>query len=237
MKIKLLLFLILIFSYYAGLSQVNTNKKNKFQFSTGFNSGAHKNLEISPVSRYNYNGLVSKLNYRRFTKKEKIFEVQLDYLKSELKTDLIPVLNLDYTKMGLSILFLQQIYNKNKFSIYLGLQSYSNVSTYSKSNNDRSIINQLFGVASQFSYQVNEKQTLFSKFMLPVVLFRITPSYSGIYSLGRYQSILWNIGYKYSFSDHFGLKLSYDFNYDRLQIPNAFREVQYQLNLGFNYKF
>ncbi len=119
----------------------------------------------------------------------------------------------------------------------MGVQSYSNVSIYSKSNNHRFIINQSFGVASQFTYQVNGKQTLFSKLVIPMVLFRITDSNAAIHSLNRYQSVLWNIGYNYSLSNHLDMKLSYYFNYDRLQIPNAFREIQYQLNLGINYKF
>jgi predicted porin len=239
MKIKLL-FLISVFvlSYTTGFSQTEINiKKNKFEISTGFNSGSLKNLEYSPVSRYDYNGLIYKLRFVRNIKNQNLFEVQLDYLNSELKTDLIPALNLDYSKMGLNISYLKKVYTKNNFSIHLGLQSQSSVSVYSKTNNNRSIVNQTFGIASRFSYQINEKQKLSSKLTIPMVIFRFTDSSSGIYSLNRYQSILWNIGYEYSLSNRFDAILSYDFNYDRLQIPNAFREVQYQLNLGLNFKF
>ncbi len=64
MKIKLL-FLISIFvlSYTSVFSQTETNiKKNKFEFSRGFNWGSLKNLKFAPVSHYDYNGLVYKLN-------------------------------------------------------------------------------------------------------------------------------------------------------------------------------
>ena len=57
------------------------------------------------------------------------------------------------------------------------------------------------------------------------------------YSLGRYQSILWNTTYKYELSKHFDVKATYNFNYDRLQISSAYRELQHQLNVGINYKF
>lgn len=239
MKMKLF-FLILISQLFHntifGQTEINT-KKNNLEFSVGYNSGSLKNLQFSPVARYDYSGLVYKLNYERTSKNLNLFQIKLDYLESELKSDLIPVLNLDYSKVDLSFSYLKQIYIKNKFSVHLGLQSYSNISIYAKSSSNRSIINQSFGVASQFTHQINEKHSLFSKLTIPFVLYRLTDTSQDIYSLNRHQSVLWNIEYKYSLSNQFDIKLSYDFNYDRLQIPNAFRELQYQLNLGINYKF
>jgi len=235
---KYLFGFLLALSYTIGFSQIETNpKKNRLQFSTGYNFGALKNLEYAPVSQYDYNGLIYKLGYERTSKNQNLFSVQADYLKSELKTDVIPVLNLDYTKVDLRFSYLKNIYSKNKFSIYLGLQSYSNISVYVLGNKDRLIINQSFGIASQFSYQINKKQALFSKLIIPVVLLRVTDSSADIYSFNRYQGLSWNIGYRYSLSNHFDLTLNYDFNYDRLQIPSAFRELQQQFNLGINFKF
>lgn len=239
MKIKLqFICLILFLFYYNGFGQEKTaQKKNQLEFSTGYNFGALKNLEYAPVSRYDYSGLIYKLSYERTSKNQNLFEVQLDYLDSELKTDIIPVLNLNYSKIGLNISYLKKTYTKNKFSLYLGLHSQSNISLYSKSNSYRSIINQSFGVTSRFSYQINKKQRLSSKLTIPMVLFRLTDSNANIYSLNRNQSVLWNTEYKYSLSNQFDMKFGYDFNYNRLQISNAFREVQYQINLGINYKF
>jgi hypothetical protein len=238
MKIKLL-FLILIFSlsYTTGFSQTETNtKKNKLKFSTGFNSGSLKNLEFAPVSRYDYNGLVYKLNYERTSKNKNLFEIQLDYLNSELKTDLIPILNADYSKTGLGFSYLKRLYNKNAFSMYLGLQSQTNISFYFNSN--YYVVEQEFGIASRFTYQLNKKQYLTSKITIPVALLRVTKNSDfNSYSLNRYQSALWNLEYGYSLSNSFDIKLNYDFKYNRLQIPNAFRELQHQINLGVNYKF
>lgn len=238
MKIKLL-FLISIFalSYTTAFAQTRTNtKKNKLEFSTGFNSGSLKNLEFAPVSRYDYNGLVYKLNYERTTKNQNLFEIQLDYLNSELKTDLIPILNADYSKTGLGFSYLKQVYTKKAFSIHIGLQSQTNVSLYFNSN--YFVAEQEFGITSRFTYQLNKKQSLTSKITIPVALLRITKSSDfNAYSLNRYQSALWNLEYGYSLSNNFDIKLNYDFKYNRLQIPNAFRELQHQINLGINFKF
>ena len=238
MKIKLLSIIsIFALSYTTGFSQRETNiKKNNLQFSTGFNSGSLKNLEFAPVSRYDYNGLVYKLNYERTSKNENLFEIQLDYLSSELESDVSPILNADYSKIGLGFSYLKHIYNKNAFSIHLGLQSQTSASLYFNSN--YYVADQEFGIASRFTYQLNKKQYLTSKMTIPVALLRVTEN-SGFntYSLNRYQSALWDLEYGYSLSNNFDIKLNYDFKYNRLQISNAFRELQHQLNLGINYKF
>ena len=119
----------------------------------------------------------------------------------------------------------------------MGLQSNSNVSVYDTDHKENAIIDQSFGIASQFSYQINQKHSLYSKLAIPVVLFRLTDSNADIFTLKRNQSVFWELGYKYSLSKQFDLKANYEFNYNRLQIPNAFREVQYQFNLGVQYKF
>jgi len=237
MKTNIILLTAISFGFCLNSYSQTSPKKNTLEFSTGYNSGALKNLEIAPVSRYDYNGLIYKLGYRRTSKKQNLFNIQLDYLESELKSDLIPVLNLDYTKIDLNISYLKQVYSKNKFSFHLGLKSYSNISSYSKNNEFRAIINQSFGVASQSSYQINEKHSLSSKLAMPFILLRATHGDSGIYSLKKYQSVSWNIGYNYSLSNRLDAIATYDFNYDRLQITSAFREVQYQLNVGLNFKF
>lgn len=238
MKIKLLFLIsIFAFSYTTGFAQTETKvKKNKLEFSSGFNSGSLKNLEFAPVSRYDYNGLIYKLGYEHTSKNQNLFNIQLDYLSSELKTDLIPILNSDYSKTRLGFSYLKQVYNKNALSIHLGLQSQTNVSLYFNSN--YYIAKQEFGIASRFTYQLNKKQSLTSKITIPVAILRVTKN-SGFntYSLNHYQSVLWNLEYGYSLSNNFDIKLNYDFKYDRLQIPNAFRELQHQLNLGINFKF
>jgi len=238
MNIRRLLFILIALSFYnLGFAQIQRESNNRFEFSTGYNIGALKNLEYAPLSRYDYQGPVYKLGYEHSTKNKKIFRVQLDFLTTELLSDLIPVLNLDYIKLGLNIQYLKQAFSTDRFSIHAGLRSRSNVSIYTTSNFDGAVIDHSFGLASQFGYRINEKQALFSSLSIPVVLFRVTDRDSGIYSFNRYQSALFNMGYKHSLSKYLDFKFSYDFNYDRLQISNAFREIQYQFNLGLNFKF
>lgn len=236
MKIILLLLLTISLLFISNLYAQSSPKNNTLEFSTGYNSGALKNLEIAPVSRYDYTGLVYRLVYERISKKQNLFNIQLDYLASELRTDVIPVLHLDYTKIGLNVSYLKQIYNKNKWAVYLGLNANSNISIYSKRNEFRTLVDQSFGLASQFSFQINEKHRVFSRVAIPFLLCRASHASSGIYSVNQYQSMLWQIGYNYSFSSRFDATFRYDFNYDRLQITSAFREVQYQLNIGLNFK-
>jgi hypothetical protein len=239
MKIKLLLLILTCASFHnSGFSQTKTtNKKNQLEFSTGFNFGALQNLEIAPLNRYDYKGLVYKVGYQRTSKKNNLFSVQVDYLTSELQSDVIPVLNLDYAKVALRLSYLKNIYTTNKSLVHLGLLSDSNASIYSKSDNHRTIYNQSFAIAFRYAYRLNEKHSLSSNLAIPLVLLRSTHASSGIYSPKEYQSISWNIGYNYALSHRFNATFRYGFNYDRLQITSAFREVQYQISLGLNFNF
>ncbi len=233
-KTLLSTFLITLLFYTTGFAQTTTN--DNLEFSTGYNIGALKNLEFAPVSRYDYQSLLYMLKYERYTKNQNLFEVQLDYLNTEIVSDVIPVLNSAYSKIGLRFSYLKEVLDQDKFSIYAGLQTKSAIALYGNNNVDI-IADQSVGLGSQFSYQINNKQALFSKLSVPVVLFRVTDTDAGIYSFNRYQSISWNIGYKHELSNRLDLTFRYDFNYDRLQIPSAFREIQYQFNLGLNFKF
>ncbi|PCJ94741.1 MAG: hypothetical protein COA50_10110 [Flavobacteriaceae bacterium] len=227
---------IAILSYTTGFAQTETDPKNSsLVFSIGYNSGSLKNLVFAPVSRYDYNGLVYQLKYASTSKKENLFEIQLDYLNSELKSDLIPVLNANYSKIVLNFSYLKQVYNKNKLAIHVGLQSQTNVSSYI--NWKAYDFQQKLGVAGRLTFQADEKQTLSSKLTLPFLMWRTSTFEENFYSLKSYQSLLWSTEYKYKLSNHFDFNVNYNFNYDRLQISNAYRELQHQINLGINFKF
>ncbi len=237
MKIKRLLFISSFILFYAnGFSQSETEpKNNSIEFSTGYTSGALKNLEFAPVSRYDYHGLSYGLKYERTSKNQNLFEIQLDYLNTELKTDAIPQLNSNYSKIGLGFSYLKQIYNKEAFTIHFGLQSQTTGSLY---RGNYYIVDQEFGIAGRFTYRLNQRQYLTSKLSIPLVLMRLRGDFGlDAYTLNRYQSAVWNLEYGYTLSNHFDVNLSYDFKYNRLQIPNAFGELQHQINLGINYKF
>ncbi len=235
---KKILFLLFIFSVSTVFSQEDmSQKKNTLEFSSGYTFGSLKNLELAPVARYDYSGIIYNLSYRRRSKKQNIFEVSLDFLdKTSLETERLPIFNTEILKGGINVSYLKQLYTKHALTIHLGLQSQSVISAFSRNNNYFDL-HQKFSIASRFVYQLSEKHYLSSQISIPFVLGRVTTNRANLYSFNRYQSILWNLKYDYHLSDNFALKTSYEFNYNRLQIPIAYREVQHQLNLGIIYKF
>ncbi|WP_157955991.1 hypothetical protein [Flavobacterium kingsejongi] len=242
MKLNRLMFTTAILSAVSVQSQT-IQKNNQLEFSVGNDFGFLKNLEFAPVAMYEYEGLIYKLGYTRTSKKQNLFEVKLDYLKAELKTDLLSNLNTDYSKIGVGFSYLKQVYSKNEFAVHLGLQSQTTTSTYlngdySPAHNENYFtFYQEFGIKARFSYQLDEKQYLASKLTLPVVLLRANNAEGKFYTLDNYQTIVWDLEYGYKLSDHFDVKATYNFNYARLQVPSAYRELQHQINLGINYKF
>ena len=225
-------------SYIIGFAQTpdNFKRKNQLEFSTGYNSGFLKNLALAPLSRYDYSGLNYQLKYTRTSEKDNLFEIQLDYLNSELKSDLIPALDIaDYSKFALNFSYLKQVYNKNKIAIHAGLQLQTNVSSFFEW--ELYDFQQKLGITGRFTFKIDEEHSLSSKLTLPFVMWRTSTFDENFNSLKKYQSVLWSTEYKYKLSNHFDIKLNYNFNYDRLQISNAYRELQHQINLGINFKF
>ena len=230
------MILIVTFSISTAFCQEENNaQENILEFSTGYTLGYLKNLAFAPVQRYEYNALNYQLKYTRITKKEKLFEVQFDYLNSELETNIIPEANPQYAKLVLNISTLKQVYKNEKFKVHVGLQIQTNVSSYFDWR--QYDVQQKLGVAGRFAYQINDNQSISSKIVIPVILWRTSTFEESFYSLNRYQSALWTTEYKYRLSTHFDLKVGYTFNYDRLQIFNAYRELQHQINLGIHFKF
>jgi hypothetical protein len=241
MKLNRLIFTTAILSAVSVQAQT-TEKKNQLEFSTGYNFGYLKNLEFAPVTMYEYSGPVYKLDYTRTSKNKNLFEVEIDYLKAELKTDVSSSLNNEYAKVGMGFSYLKKMHHDDRFAVNLGLQSQTNVSIYTNNNltnnnGDYFTLHQEFGIAGKLSYQLNKKQYLSSKIFIPIVLFRVTSAAGKFYALDDYQSMLWDLEYGYRLSNHIEVKAKYNFNYSRLQVPSAYRELQHQLNLGINYKF
>jgi hypothetical protein len=233
---KIILSLIFLLSISKTFAQADSiPKKNSIEFSTGYTIGYLKNLTFAPVSRYDYNALNYQLKYTRITKREKLFEMQLDYLNSELETNIIPEPNPQYSKIVLNISSLKEIYKNEKLKIHLGLQTQTNVSSFNEWK--QYDFQQKLGIAGRFTFHIDDKQSVSSKLTIPVVMWRTSTFEESFYSLGKYQSVLWSTDYSYMLSNRFDLKASYIFNYDRLQISNAFRELQHQINLGINYNF
>jgi hypothetical protein len=228
-----IVFLLSITSVFA--QEDSRTKKNSLEFSTGYTNGYLKNLSFAPVVSYDYSGLNYQLKYTRITKRDKLFEIQLDYLDSELETNIIPEPNPEYSKIVLNISSLKQIYKNEKLKIHLGLQTQTNVSSFNEWK--QYDFQQKLGIAARFSFKVDKKQSVSSKLTIPVVMWRTSTFEENFYSIGKYQSVLWTTEYKYTLSKNLDIEANYSFNYDRLQISNAFRELQHQINLGINYKF
>lgn len=233
---KKILFLIFTLSVSIVFSQEDMpQKKNILKFSTGYTIGYLKNLSFAPVSKYDYNAVNFQLGYTRTTKRNKLVEFQLGLFDSELETNIIAEPNPRYSKIVLDISSLKRVYNNSNFKIHLGLQSQTNIAAYYKG--DYFDAQQKLGIASRFSYAFSDKQSLSSKLTIPIFLFRASSFEDGFYSLGKYQSLLWTTEYNYSLSEHFDITANYNFNYDRLQIFETYRELQHQFNLGINFKF
>lgn len=227
------IFVLSISNVYA--QEDNQPHKNSLEFLSGYTIGFLKNLSFAPVSRYDYNALNYQLKYTRTTKREKLFEIELNYLNSELETNIIPEPSPQYSKIILNMSSLKKVFEKNKFRIYVGLQTQTNVSSFFDWK--QYDFQQKLGVAGRFNYHINDKYSITSKLLLPFIMWRTSTFEENFYSLDKYQSVLWTTEYKYAISNHFDLKANYSFNYDRLQISNTFRELQHQINLGINYKF
>ncbi len=248
MNIKLLFFLILTLYYVTGYTQTDIDtKKNQLELLTGYNFGALKNLALAPLSLYEYNGLYHQLKYTRTTTKKNLVELKIGYLESGLTSNLIPELNLPYySKITLDFSYLKRVFDTDKFSIHVGLQTQTNMSSFSKFGQKTNIFSrkddvfdfqQKLGITGQLIYKINNKNSLSSKLTIPFMMWRTSTFEENLYSLKSYQSILWNNEYTYKLSNHFDVKINYNFNYDRLQISNAYRELQQQINLGINIKF
>ncbi len=235
MRTYIFFSLCLFSAFLNAQDKIEAKKKNQLEFSTGYTIGFLKNLAFSPVSRYDYSALNYQLKYTRTTKREKLFEVELNYLNSGLESNVIPEPDPEYSKIVLNFSVLKQVYKNEKIKIHVGLQSQTNVSSYFKWK--QYDFQQKLGVAGRFTYQINDRQSISSKVTLPFFLWRTATFEENTYSLGKYQSVLWATEYKYALSKHFDLKANYSFNYDRLQTFNAYRELQHQFNLGINFKF
>ncbi len=237
MQTKLLLLITFFtLSYSTTIAQTfSDSKQNSLELSSGYTFGALKNLSFAPVVRYDYNALNHQLKYVRTTNKNKLFEVQLDYLNTDLNSETIPALNASYSKVVLNFTYLRPVYTKNKFSIHAGLQAQTSLSAYNEGQAEDG--QQKFGLAGRFAYQIDQRHSLSSKLTIPFFIWRVATFEDGTYSLGKYQGLFWNLEYKYSLSKHFDVKANYTFNYNRLQISDAYRELQQQLNLGVNFKF
>jgi hypothetical protein len=228
-----LIFLVSISNVFAQADSLP--KKNSLEFSTGYTNGYLKNLSFAPVSSYDYSTLNYQLKYSRTTRREKLFEVQLDYLNTELETNIIPESNPEYSKIVLNFSSLKQVYNNEKLKIHLGVQTQTNVSSfYDWKQYD---FQQKLGIAGRFTLQIDDKQSLSSKLTIPLVMWRTSTFEENFYSIEKYQSVFWTTEYKYALSKNLDIEASYNFNYDRLQISDAFRELQHQINFGINYKF
>ena len=125
MKTKQLLSIIIfLFCFKNGFSQteINSKEKNQLEFSTGYTFGSLKNLDLAPVARYDYSGIIYNLSHRRRSKKQNIFEVGLNFLnETALETERLPILNTEILKGGIDVSYLKKLYTNDALSIHLGL--------------------------------------------------------------------------------------------------------------------
>lgn len=242
MKVNRLLLTLAVLSVGSVQAQT-TEKKNHLSFSVGTTYGFLKNLEFAPVVKYEYRGPTYQLHYTHVSKKENLFDVKFDYVSGALQADKLPNLNTDYEKINLGFSYLKKVYGQDRWSAYVGIQSLTSVSIYDNPNTtvfnkeNYYTFHQELGIGGKLQVQFNDRHGISTQLSVPLLLFRATNAESKIHSIGKYQSVVWNLEYGFKVSRHFDLKAAYHFNYARLQVPSAYRELQHQFNLGINYKF
>lgn len=210
--------------------------KNEISIYTGYHFGLYKNLTLSPVSLYKYQGAIYEINYLRHTKKNRILEVRFQHWVSKLKSEKIPALNLNYASDRLGFSYLYPISNNNNWTIHTGFFSNTMGASYGKQNAFE--FQQKLALTGRISYQINDKQFITSQLSIPFFLFVRGNLDTDIYSLSKqYLGYVFNIDYYYSLSDRFSIILQYHSRYDKIQSTNVFRELQNKINLGISCKF
>lgn len=230
------LLLILISCFITNISFGQDRKfKNEGGIKIGYNWGGYKNLTLAPVSQYNYQSPVFEINYLRHTKKNRIVELRYQHWKSELNSERIPALNLEYKSDLLSLNVLYPVFDKNKWSLHLGFFTQSEAHLYGGTVAGE--LRQRVDFSSRIAYQINEKHRLISQLSIPVIFFVHGKLDSDIYLPGKYQGYIFSIEYQYAISHRFNIVSQFRSRYDRLESDNIYRELQNRISTGFNFKF
>lgn len=227
--------LFLIFGLTGFSQEKKQTKTSELEISTTYVLGHYKNLSFAPVSKYDYNTLAYQLKFVQKSSTNSLFEIELRYFTSDLESDIIPQPNPEYSKYIFNVSSLIQVYDKNDLRIHLGGQLQSNLSTFF--DGQPHDFQQKLGFAGRLYYSLNEKNVVSSGLVIPLLLWRTSTFDKNWYALGKYQGLLFFTEYAYDLSNELTLKASCQMQYDRLKIFNAYRELQYHVGIGINYKF
>jgi len=231
---KLLVLLTSCLITYISVGQ-NTKFKNEGGIKIGYNWGGFKNLTLAPVSQYNYQSPVFEINYLRHTKKYRIVELKYQHWKSELNSERIPALDLEYKSDLLSLNVLYPVFDKNKWVLHFGF--FTQLEAHLYGGTIAGELRQRLDFSSRVAYQINEKHRIISQLSIPVIFFVHGKLDSDIYLPDKYQGYIFSVEYQYALSHRFSIVSQFRSRYDRLQSDNIYRELQNRIAAGINFKF
>lgn len=229
-------FAIIITFFVVSISYgQNTKFKNEGGISIGYNWGAFKNLTLAPVSMYQYQSPVFEIHYLRYTKKNRIVELRYQHWKSELNSERIPALNLEYKSDLISLNVLYPVFDRNKWILHIGFFTQSAAHLYGGIIAGE--VRQRLDFSTRIAYQINEKHLIISQLSIPVIFFVYGKLDTDLYLPDKYQGYIFNIEYQYALSNRLNLVSQFRSRYDRLQSENIYRELQSRISTGINLKF
>ncbi len=229
-------FVLTTFAFSYG--QETKELRKKIRLEIGYNSGALKNLDLAPVSKYNYTGTTLSVDYIYTTKKQNSYEIELKNLNSVLKSEAIDKLNIAYETMRFNLTYLKKIYSNTSLKINLGPSFQSVFSSYEIDKETYLIeFQQQVGIAARVLYQFNNNQYISSKATIPLGILLLGNINNDLFGPKNYRGVSWSSMYGYTLSERFEVTLDYFFTYTHINIPSTYKEAQHQLAIGINYKF
>lgn len=220
----------------------NREPRNSFDAGIGYHFGAYRNLTLSPVSIYDTQHLVYQLSYSRLTRKNGLFQVNFQGWKSQLVSEKIPSLNLDYTNYRLDIGYLFRIFQTDHLALHAGVVSRTINSEFNSINPDpgRLIAGEIqnkLSLSARLSYDIDQQHAVSTQLTMPLLFFVFGNLDTSIYTFDEYQGVMLSTQYRYAFSQNWAAMFRYFFGYDKVKSSNDFGELQNQFLGVIQYRF
>lgn len=251
----ILLFLTLLCLQQIGFSQAPSPKK-EWGISIGTHKAVFKDLVFAPF-KYEGNGQMIAIDYRRNTKGGNIFQVQGRYASAIIASDFSPFTETAYINARLQVEYLHRLSKPtNKFQYYLGSSLQTNINYVNYDDEAWTYFNlHTVNLAANIEYQLSAKSTLRGQLTLPLLGISVRPPLTGwdhtlnttapltlIYkgdlaTIGNFIELATQLTYAYQLSQKMDVQVHALYNYQHTNKTNAFSSAAAQLAIGLNFKF